>query len=70
MWKTCGKLIIYIWNIGKIYKGIRGFVFKPSHIRSSGGPGIRIERWFSTSLMHEDDKGGAGKRYASGIRRK
>ena len=55
--------------MGKIYKGIWGFIFKPSYIGGSGNPGIRMERWFSTILMYGGDKGGAGKRYASGVRR-
>ena len=52
MWKTRGKLIIYTWNMEKIYKRIWGFISGPGHIKGGGDPGIRTEYWSSTNLMY------------------
>ena len=53
--------------MGKIYEGVWGCVFKLSHIRGNGGPGIGTEGRFSVNLIYRGDGGG---QCINGIRKK
>ena len=44
--------------MGKIYKGIGGYISRLTQIGGGGDPGIRSERRFNASLIRGDYGGG------------